>query len=120
MKRLKYVVGLATLALAFPLTLFARGKNEHTVTISDPVQVGGTQLKPGDYRVEWQGTGSTTQVSFMRSGKTVATATATLKTGDEEVDRDAVVTSTNDNPKELREIDFRHDKEALIFQQSGM
>jgi hypothetical protein len=120
MKSLKYVAVLATLALVFSLSSFAREKNEHTVTISDPVQVGNMQLKPGDYRVEWQGTGSATQVSFMHNGKTVATATATLKTDDQEVDRDAIVIGTSDNPKQLREIDFLHDKEALIFQQSGM
>jgi hypothetical protein len=120
MKSLKYIALLATLALVFPLSSFARDKNEHTVTLSDAVQVGGTQLKPGDYKLEWQGTGAGTQVSFIQHGKTVATAPATLKTNDDTVTRDAVVMGTNDNPKELREIDFHRQKEALVFGQSGM
>jgi hypothetical protein len=120
MKTLKYMALLSTLALLFPLSSFARDKNERTVTISDPVQIGSTQLKPGNYRVEWQGTGSNAQVNFMHNGKTVATAPATVKTDDPNVTQDDVVIGTNNNPKALREIDFHHDKAALIFQQSGM
>jgi hypothetical protein len=119
MKSLKYTALLATLALAFSLSSFAKDKNEHTVTLSDSVRVGGTQLKPGDYKLEWQGTGAGTQVSFVQHGKTVATAPATLKTNDDSVTQDAVVMGTN-SPRELKEIDFRHQKEALVFDQSGM
>jgi hypothetical protein len=121
MKLLKYMALLSTLALAFPLSSFARDKNEHSVTISDPVQIGSTQLQPGDYKVEWQGTGSNTQVSFMQGKKTVATAPATLKTNDDQVTADAVMTDAgNSNTKVLKEIDFRRQKEALVFDQSGM
>ena len=120
MKSLKYISLLATLALAFPLSSFAKDKNEHTVTLSDPVQVGGTQLKPGDYKLEWQGSGAGTQVSFIQHGKTMATAPATLKTNDAAVTQDAIVMSTTNSPRELKEIDFHHQKEALIFDQSGM
>lgn len=120
MKSLKYIAILATLALAFPLSSFAKDKNEHAVTLSDPVQIGGTQLKAGSYNLEWQGSGAGTQVSFVQHGKTVATAPATLKTNDDAVTQDAVVMGTNNNPKELREIDFRHQKEALVFSRNGM
>jgi hypothetical protein len=82
------------------------------------VQVGGTQLQPGHYKVEWQGTGPAVQVTFLRNGKTVATVPGTLKTNDEHVIQDEVV--TNSENKELNEIDFRRNKEALVFQQSGM
>ena len=120
MKSLKCIALLATLALVFPLSSFARDKNEHAVTLSDAVQVGGTQLKPGDYKLEWQGSGSGTEVSFIQHGKTVAIAPATLKTNDDSVTQDAIVMSTNNRPRELKEIDFRHQKEALVFDRSGM
>jgi hypothetical protein len=120
MKTVKYMALLSTLALAFPLSSFARDKSEHSVTIYDAVQVGSTQLKPGDYKVEWQGTGSETQVNFLKNGKTVATAPATFKT-DAQITRDDVVIKTNSsNTLSLEEIDFGHQKEALIFEQSGM
>jgi hypothetical protein len=120
MKNTKYIALLATLTLAFSLSSFAKDKNEHTVTLNDTVQVGGTQLKPGDYKLEWQGDGAGTQVSFMQHGKTVATAAATLKMNDDTITRDAVVMGTINNSRELREIDFRRQKESLVFGQNGM
>ncbi len=121
MKFLKYVALLSTLALLFSLSAFARDKNQHNVNISDAVQVAGTHLQPGSYKVEWQGTGPNVQVNFVQNGKTVATVPGTLKTNDEQVTQDQIVTNLSSAPnKTLNEIDFRRDKEALIFQQSGM
>jgi hypothetical protein len=117
MKHLRLLALLSTLAVLFSLNAFARDKNQHSVEIPDAVQVGGTQLQPGNYKVEWQGTGPNVQVTFLQNGKTVATAAGTLKTNDQQVTSDQVVTDTAS--KTLNEIDFRRDKAALIFQ-SGM
>jgi hypothetical protein len=118
MKQMKYAAFLSTLALLFPLGAMARDKNQHSVEIPDTVQVGSARLAPGNYKVEWQGTGSDVQVNFVRDGKTVATVPATLKTNDGQVVQDAIVTDTTSST--LKEIDFGHDKEAVIFGQSGM
>jgi hypothetical protein len=123
MKSLKYPALLSALVLIFSLSSFARNKdnNDHSVSITDPVHVGSTQLKPGNYKVEWQGTGPDVQVSFMQDGKTVATLPGTLKTDDTQITQDAIVTDTaGNNAGALREIDFRRQKEAVIFSQSGM
>ena len=118
MKALRYLTFLSILAMLSPLGVFARDNNQHSVDIPSTVQVGGTQLEPGHYKVEWQGAGPDTQVTFLRNGKTVATVPATLKTNDNQVTQDDVVTDSTNNT--LREIDFHHDKEALVFQQNGM
>jgi hypothetical protein len=118
MKHLKYQALLSIIAMLSPLSVFARDKNQHSVDIPTAVQVGGTQLKPGNYKVTWQGAGPDTQVTFVRDGKTVATVPATLKTNDGAVIQDQIVTDSTNNT--LNEIDFRRDKEALVFQQSGM
>jgi hypothetical protein len=82
------------------------------------VQIGGTTLKPGTYKVEWQGTGPAVQVSFQQNGKTVVTLPGTLKTNDDQVAQDAVVTeATGTGTATLKEIDFGHQKEALVFGQ---
>jgi hypothetical protein len=57
MKHLTYLTLLSIVAVLFPLSMFARDKNQHSVNIPATVQVGGTQLKAGTYKVEWQGTG---------------------------------------------------------------
>jgi hypothetical protein len=121
MKLLKYTALLSTLALVFSLNCFARSNNERSVTISDPVQVGSTQLKPGTYKVEWQGTGPAVQVSFLQGNKTLATVPGMLKTNDDQVTRDAIVTdTTSSHGSTLKEIDFHRQKEAVVFDQSGM
>jgi len=121
MKQMKYMALLSMLALLFTASAFARDKNQHSLEISDSIQVGGTQLEPGSYKVEWQGTGPQVQVNFVRNGKTVATAPGTLKTNDAHVTQDDIVTdATKANAKTLKEIDFGHNKESLLFEQSGM
>jgi hypothetical protein len=120
-KQIKYAALLSMIALLSTVNALARDKNQHSVQISDSVQVGGTQLKPGNYKLEWQGTGPEVQVNFVRDGKTVATAPGTLKTNDPHVTQDDMVTSTTSlNTKTLKEIDFSHNKESLVFEQSGM
>jgi hypothetical protein len=117
-KYLQYLAVLSTLALLFPLGALARD-NSHSVDISDVVQIGGTQLKPGNYKVEWQGDGPAVQVSFQHNGKTVVTVPATLKTNDAEITRDAIRTeATSADTATLKEIDFGHHKEALVFDQN--
>lgn len=123
MRHTKYLAFLSTVILLFPIWALARDKNQHSVDISDSVQVGTTQLKPGTYKVEWQEAGPAVHVKFMHDGKTVATEPATLKTNDSQVTQDDLVfQTTSTNKKELREIDFGHQKEALVFSQrpSGM
>jgi opacity protein-like surface antigen len=118
MKQMKFLALLSTLAVLCSLSAFARDNNQHSVDIADAVQVGGTQLQPGHYKLQWQGTGPAVQVTFLRNGRTVATAQGTLKTNDEQITQDQVITNTTN--KELNEIDFRRNKEAIVFQMSGM
>jgi hypothetical protein len=118
-KYLQSIAILSTLTLLFPLGALARD-NKHSVDITDVVQVGSTQLKPGNYRVEWQGTGPVVQVSFQQNGETVVTLPATLKTNDDQVTQDAIETKGSSADKNvLEEIDFGHQKEALIFDQNS-
>jgi len=117
-KHLQSMVVLSTLTLLFPLGALARD-NQHSVDITDAVQVGSTQLKPGNYKVEWQGTGHVVQVSFQHNGETVVTLPATLKTNDGQVTQDAIETRGSSTDKNvLEEIDFGHQKEALVFDQN--
>jgi hypothetical protein len=118
MKYLPYIAVLSTLILLFPLGALARD-NKRSVDITDAIQVGSTQLKAGNYKVEWQGTGPVVQVSFEQNGETVVTLPATLKTNDSQVTQDAVETRGSSADRYvLEEIDFGHQKEALVFDQN--
>src|SRR5882672_2078833 len=121
-KYLQHLAILSTSALLFPLGALARD-SAHSVEISSAVHIGSTHLKPGNYKVAWQGTGPVVQVTFQQNGKTVATLPATLKTNDDQARQDAIMTEgTSADGTTLKEIDFGHQKEALVFDQnpSGM
>jgi hypothetical protein len=121
MTKIKYLALLSALLVLSALAL-ARAKNQHSVDIPDTVQVGATQLPPGTYQVEWQESGPAVNVNFLRHGKVVATVPGTLKSNDKQVTQDDIVTRTVSDKKVLTEIDFGHQKEALVFAgpQSGM
>jgi uncharacterized protein with FMN-binding domain len=113
------VVLILTCLLGLGGSARAARDNAHSVEISDVVQIGSTKLKPGNYTVKWQGTGPTVQVSFQQNGKTVVTVPGTLKTNDDQVTQDAIVTeATTTGTSTLKEIDFGHHKEALVFDQN--
>ncbi len=120
MKTLYFAAVLSlTCLLGFGGSAYAARNNAHSVDISDAVQIGGTRLKPGNYKVEWQGAGPAVQVSFQQNGKTVVTVPGTLKTNDDQVIQDAIVTeATGAGTSTLKEIDFHHLKEALVFDQN--
>jgi len=73
------IVALAALFIMALSVAVAGPKNRKTITISEPTLVGSVTLKPGDYTIEWNGTGPDVQVSFSRGNKSVVTVPATLK-----------------------------------------
>ena len=113
------VVLTLTCLLGLGGSAHAARDNAHSVEIFDVLQIGNTKLQPGKYKVEWQGTGPAVQVSFEYNGKNVITVPGTLKTNDDRVKQDAIVTeATGANTTTLKEIDFGHQKEALVFDQN--
>jgi hypothetical protein len=117
---LNYLAVLSACALLFGVCALAAAKNEHSVNIYDSVKIGNTQLKPGTYKVEWQGNGPAVNVEFLKNGRPVATLPATLRTDDKDVIQDDVVTRTTaTKANALEEIDFAHQKEALLFIKSS-
>jgi len=77
---------IVALILMTPMALLAASKNSEKVTFSETVTVNGTQIPPGEYRVEWQGAGASVEASILRGGKVVATSPATLVTGKTDFD----------------------------------
>jgi len=72
--RLKSVILILFLLTATALTFAA--VNKSTVTFSQSVTVAGTTLDPGEYKVEWSGTGSEVDVTFWRGKNKILTTPA--------------------------------------------
>jgi hypothetical protein len=108
-----------TCLLGFGGDAYAARDIARSVEIFDVVQIGTTELKPGNYKVEWQGSGPAVEISFLRNGKTVVTVPGTLKTNDDQVTQDSIrIEATGTGTATLKEIDFRHQKQALVFDQN--
>lgn len=107
------LVFLLSFMLSVPLVSFAATRNSKNIDLASPAMVANQQLKPGTYKVEWNGNGPNVQVDFLRNNKEVAVAPAKLL-------RDAPASSlaqngpaiemhkTQNNATVLDEIDFKN------------
>ena len=115
----KALIALATIALLLPVSVFAKEKNEGKFQVSQPVQVGSSQLKPGEYKVQWDGTGPDVQLTILQNGKTVATAPAKLVESQQPSQHDSVILRDGTgNVKRLDEINFAKQKRTLVLSEA--
>jgi hypothetical protein len=59
-------------ALVFSSGAFAGDSNKGKLRLQDKTNVDGRPLNPGDYTVEWTGTGPTVQVTLLQGKKTIS------------------------------------------------
>ena len=114
MKTGKYIAIVAVLASGLSLNTFAKDKNETRVTLPDSVQVGTTDLKPGEYTLQWDGNGPDVQVKVLKGKSVVATVPAKLTHGTSG-HANTITTRTVGNVKTLDEVDFAGGKQSLVF-----
>ena len=63
-------------ALLFSSAALAGGNNKGKLELTDKIVVDGKAIEPGNYRVEWDGSGSAVQVQILQGKQTVATLSA--------------------------------------------
>lgn len=118
--RLKLTVIPFLLFLAVAVTssmaMAKDSKDSEHITISDPVTVAGTLLKPGDYRVTWEGTGPVVQVTFKHGDKVLVTAPARLVTESSPYDGAIQMKTGDADVKILQGIQWK--KRSLVFDQT--
>ena len=120
MKVLRFLALAGMLTMIFPLASLASENSakaeKKNVSVADQVVLAGKTLKPGQYKVEWQGNGPMVKVSFLQSGKTVLTAPAKVTQLATKAPYDAVVENTRKNgTKTISEIEWNNQREALMF-----
>jgi len=70
--------------------------------------------------VKCNNTGSTSQVTFLRNGKEVATATGQVKQLSNTPDSNQIVTQDGNGSASISEIDFAHSKTGVSFESATM
>jgi hypothetical protein len=102
------------LAIAVLLASSAFAATKASLQLTNPVTVNGTTLKPGDYKVEWEGQGSTVELSIMQGKKVLAKAPAHVVQLESAAPNDAAVTVKNGSgPNTLAGIRFQGKKMSL-------
>lgn len=108
---------LPGLALLLATSAFAANKpNKGSFQLSEPLTVSGHELKAGQYKVTWEGTGPDVEAMILSEGKLVATVPAHVTDFRQSQPNNAVAASPNsDGTKSLTEVDFAGKKYALSF-----
>jgi len=94
------------------------GKNEHTktLTLENPLLLGGSKLAAGKYQIRWSGLGPTAQVDFLLNKKQVAQAQARIIILGEKSLADQIVPHANsDGSISLSSLQFAGEGFELVF-----
>jgi hypothetical protein len=102
----KFLVMFATLAMA---VASAADKTYH-VTLNDPASVNGTQLKPGDYKVQVEG-----DKAILKMGKAVIEAPARIQTADHKYDITSIEINNASSQPTISEIHIGGTNTRIVF-----
>jgi hypothetical protein len=118
MKLSRLSIYLLGAALLLSSSAFAKEKTRGTLNLSDPVTLEGKTINPGQYTVEWSGTGPTVQVTLYQGRQAIATFPAHLT---EQTGRNAGnaygITAEPDGTKSLTAIYIGGNKSFLEVEQ---
>ncbi len=108
------------LGTALLLSTSAFAANKGSLQVPDPVTVGGKQLAPGDYALQWDGSGPNIELNILQGRKVVATVPARLIDLNHSAEyNSAVVRKNEDGSRALTEIRFGGKKYALAVGEAG-
>jgi hypothetical protein len=106
------------LALLLASSAFASTKT--SLQLTSPVTVNGTTLKPGDYKIQWEGTGPNVELSIIQGKNVVVKAPARVVDLPAPAPNDAAVTEMHDGaPNSLTSLRFQGKKFSLDLAQAS-
>jgi hypothetical protein len=108
------------LGVALLLASSAFAATTASLQLSNPVTVNGTTLKPGEYKVQWDGNGPNVEVSILQGKNVVAKVSAHVVELQTPAANDAAVTRKSDSgPNSLTGIRFHGKKLSLELGENG-
>lgn len=120
MKALKLSSMLFASCVLLACSAFAVNVNKKTMHLYEKAKVHGTLLEPGDYKVEWSGSGPNVQLKILQGKDTVATVPARVVAENTSHDHDGyVLKPAKSGGKSIEEIFFSGKKYDLKLQPSG-
>jgi len=107
-------------SLLLAVSAFAGNTIKKSIHLYENVTVAGTQLPPGDYKLEWSGPGPDVKVSILRGKETVATVPARIEsTSASNVQDGYALKPGKDGGQSVAEIFFSGQKYELKLDQGS-
>jgi hypothetical protein len=108
------------MGLALTLASSAFAASRANLTLNNPTSINGTKLKPGDYKLEWEGSGPSVEVSIVQGKKVVTKVAAKIVDLDKAPSNDAALLKQNsDGSTTLSGARFQGKKFALELGESS-
>lgn len=102
--RLSAVLFIA--ALSLPVTALAGAITKESLHLFETVKIQGKTLSPGDYRVEWDGSGPNVKLDIVQGRDTLATVPAKIVTKSTKSEQDGYTLKNDHGNQELMSIFF--------------
>lgn len=120
MKVLRLSTLLIGSSLLLPASMLAANTTKRSLHLYEQVTVNGTQLAPGDYKVEWNGSGPDVKIDIMKGRDTVATASAQVVSEQESNSQDGYALKPGkDGTQRLAQVFFNGERFDLNILPSG-
>jgi hypothetical protein len=107
-------------SLLLAVSAVAGDTTKKSFHVYENITVGGAQLTPGDYKVEWSGPGPDVKVNILRGKETVATVPARIESENSaNTQAGYALTPGKDGSQAVAEIFFAGDKYELKIDQGA-
>jgi hypothetical protein len=120
---MKFATVSKTLVMALALLLASSafaGASKGNMTLLSPATINGTNLKAGDYKLEWEGTGSDVQLKIMQGKDVLAQVPAKVVDLSAPAPNNAAILNNGENGKRtLAGARFQGKKYALQIGQAS-
>ncbi|HYL62813.1 MAG TPA: hypothetical protein VE077_09340 [Candidatus Methylomirabilis sp.] len=119
MKASKLSAFLFVASLLLPVALLAGSMNKKSLHLFETVTVHGKTLSPGDYRVEWNGSGPNVKLDIVQGRDTLVTVSAKIVTESIKSEQDGYTLDKDHGNQELVSIFFSGTDYRLQIPESG-
>ncbi|MGA3053057.1 MAG: hypothetical protein ABSD63_02525 [Candidatus Korobacteraceae bacterium] len=106
---------MLVLAITLSISALAGTIKKDTVTLSQDVQLNGTTIPAGDYKVTCETSGTTAQVKFMQGKKEVASATGHTKELGQKMPTARLLLTNSGGVASIQELDLTGTTTGVVF-----
>ncbi|MBV9573737.1 MAG: hypothetical protein JOY93_06755 [Acidobacteriales bacterium] len=94
----------------------AMAANKGSLQVGNSISVNGTQLQPGNYKLQWEGNGPNVELSILKGKNVVVTTTAhVIELSSPAMGDAATVQTSGDGTRSLAEVRFGGKRFALAI-----